>query len=221
MNKRIPLIAIALAIFFFSCRPVYFNTPNDLRNIRGTVFLTNGKSVDGKIIINKSNFLSSPVKVYTEGDKKPMQFPLMDVKGYQIRGDYYALKEIKGGISIGNRYSFMKRLTNESSRIQLFENVEKHTSSSGYNNTISTTTYETEYFMQLPSEEGDAVWSLSSNKFVPNFDEKMSRMVSDCPALAQKIADKEEGYFYRQVTMFKEKRADVLLNIISEYNNCQ
>src|SRR5215212_6023014 len=212
MNKGILVFSILLAFSAVSCHPVYFNTPNDLKN---------GKSVDGKIIINKSSFLSSPVKVYTEGDKKPMQFPLMDVKGYEIRNDYYALKEIRGGISIGHRYSFMKRLTAENSRIQLYENTEKVTTNSGYNNNISTTSYETEYFMQLPGEEGDAVWSLSSNKFVPNFDEKMSKMVSDCPALSKKIANKEEGYFYRQVTMFKEKRADVLLNIIEEYNRCK
>jgi hypothetical protein len=49
----------------------------------------------------------------------------------------------------------------------------------------------------------------------------MSGMVSDCPSLAQKIAAKESGYFYAQVSLFKEKRAEVLMNIIREYNRCR
>jgi len=185
----------------------------------GTVYLMNGKSYDGKIVVNKSNLLSSPVKLYTEGDKKPMQFRLPDVKGYSIRNDYFALKEIRGGVNIGKHYSFMRRLTPEDSRISLFENIEKVTRTTS-NNTRSTH-YETEYFMELPSEEGDGVWSLTSSKFVPNFDEKMSKIVSDCPTVARKIANREEGYFYRQVTVFKDKRPDVLMNIIDEYNRCR
>ena len=69
-------------------------------------------------------------------------------------------------------------------------------------------------------ETGDDVWRLSSSKFTPNFDEKMSLLLADCPTLAHKITEKQEGYYYRQVS-FTERRADVLLNIISEYNKCR
>jgi hypothetical protein len=129
------------------------------------------------------------------------------------------LKEVRGGIRLGKEYSFMKRLTKEDSRIHLYENTEKVTTSSGPN-MGSYTYYETQYFLKLPNEEGDAVWPLSSSKFVPNFDEKMSKLVADCPKLAAKIANKEDGYFYAQVSFFKEKRANVLMNIIDEYNSC-
>ena len=74
--------------------------------------------------------------------------------------------------------------------------------------------------MQLPNESTSNVYPLGGSRFVPNFDEKMSRMLSDCPSLAKKIAAKESGYFYAQVSLFKEKRADVLMNIIEEYNRC-
>jgi hypothetical protein len=65
------------------------------------------------------------------------------------------------------------------------------------------------------------VWALNGAKFVPDFHQKVSKLVSDCPTLAAKISNKENGYFYAQVSLFKEKRAGVLLNIIDEYNNCE
>jgi hypothetical protein len=100
--------------------------------------------------------------------------------------------------------------------------MEEHTNTTTSNGVSSSTkNYETQYYMQFPSESGDGVWAVNSSKFVPNFDEKMSKLVEDCPALSKKIADKEPGYFYAQVTVFKEKRADVLWNIISEYNKCK
>jgi hypothetical protein len=148
-----------------------------------------------------------------------MRFSLAEVKGYQLRNDYYELKEVRGGIRLGKEYSFMKRLTKDDSRIHLYENTTRVTGSNGPN-MGSYTYYETQYFLKLPNEEGDAVWPLTSSKFVPNFDEKMSRLVADCPALAAKIAAKESGYFYAQVSLSKEKRANVLMNIIDDYNEC-
>jgi len=48
----------------------------------------------------------------------------------------------------------------------------------------------------------------------------MSRLLEDCPQLASKISSKEQGYFYAQFTLFKEKRPNVILNIIEDYNQC-
>jgi len=185
----------------------------------GTLYLTNGKAVDGRLVIQMGNLFSNNVKVYAEGEKKPMNFNLGEVQGYTLRNNYYALKEKKGSFGLGRRLSFMKRLTPTNSRIHLYEEMEKVTES-GKANTSSRTRYETEYYLQLPDEATDDVYPLGGSKFVPNFDEKMSRMVSDCPLLAQKIAAKESGYFYAQVSLFKEKRVEVLMNIIREYNRC-
>lgn len=219
MNRVLTfLILIVLAS---SCRSMaYFDTPNDLKNMPATLYLTNGKSYRGNLVVHTNKYSASSVKMYTEGDKKAMRFPLTEVKGYDLRNDYYELKEVRGGIRFGKEYSFMKRLTKDNSRIHLFENTTKTTTSNGPN-MGSYTYYETQYFLQLPGEEGDAVWPLSSSKFVPNFDEKMSKLVSDCPSLAAKIANKEQGYFYAQVSLSKEKRANVLMNIIDDYNECK
>jgi hypothetical protein len=223
MKRLLPIIT-AIIILFASCKSAsFFDTPNSLRNITGTLFLTNGRTVEGKLIINTDNMLGNAVKIYVEGEKDPQKFNLMDVEGYQIRGDYYELKEIKGTITIGKKHSFMKRLTPKDSRIHLYENTDDYTSTTTDRNgtTTSQKKYETQYYMQFPIETGDGVWAVNSSKFVPNFDEKMSKLVEDCPALSQKIANKESGYFYAQVSLFREKRADVLWNIISEYNKCK
>jgi hypothetical protein len=198
----------------------YFDTPNNLKNMPATLYLVNGRSYKGKLVVHTNQYSENSVKLYTEGDKKPMHFSIADVKGYEFRNDYYELKEVRGGIRLGKEYSFMKRLTKDDSRIHLYENTRKVTTSNGPN-MGSYTYYETDYYLKLPNEEGDAVWPLSSSKFVPNFDEKMSKLVADCPTLAAKISNKEQGYFYAQVSVFKEKRANVLMNIIDEYNDCR
>jgi hypothetical protein len=216
---RTLLLSMALIMLIISCNTIsYYKTPNDLRNISGTLYLANGETVDGKLIVGRQSFTGNAVKIYLPGEKTPQKYNLFEVKGYEVRGQYYELKEIRGDLSLGGTYSFMKRLTKADSKIQLFENMEKIFTTT---NNTSTTHFETEYFMQLPYEAGDAVWPLGSSKFVPNFDEKMSRLVQDCEPLAQKITDKKNGYFYAQVSLSKEKRADVLWNIINEYNKCR
>ncbi|MGZ8537590.1 MAG: hypothetical protein ACXWV9_04960 [Flavisolibacter sp.] len=217
MNNTLTIAITLISVLFLSCRSSYFNSPNDLRYMEGTVFLNNGKTIDGKISVNSSGFLSSPLKVYTEEEKKPMQFPLRDIKSYRIRNDYFDLKNIRGGISVGQHAVFMRRLTKEDSRIHLYE----HMVQSNNKQDLHRNRYDIHYFMEIPSENSFDVWPVEGSKFVPEFDEKMSKLVADCPDLSRKIADKEEGYFYRQVTVFREKRMDVLLNIIEEYNRCR
>ncbi|HUC79968.1 MAG TPA: hypothetical protein VMR70_03595 [Flavisolibacter sp.] len=217
----IRLLFFSVVTFFLSsCGSVSsFESPNSLRNMNGTLFLRNGKSIDGKLVVQVGNMFSSDVKIYEEGDKKPMNFSVKEVAGYRIHNDHYFLKEKKSGL--GRRQSFMRRITPADSRIHLYEEQEKVSETSKANGvTNSRTRYEKEYYLQLPNEPTDDVYSLGSSRFVPNFDEKMSRIVSDCPALAQKISSKADGYFYAQIGLFKEKRVNVLMTIIEEYNRC-
>lgn len=213
-------------LFITGCKSITsFESPNELRNIQGTLYLKNGKKESGKLVIQTENTLGNPVKVLRNGDKDYMKFKLLEVEGYEVRGEYYALKEVRNqNINIGRTYAFMKQVTMPDSKIQLYENMEKvRVANPATNNTTATssTRYELNYYLQFPNEQGDAVWGLTTNRFVPNFDEKMSKLVADCPSLAKKIANKEAGYFYAQVTLFGEKRREVLLNIINEYNRCK
>ncbi|MDB5207712.1 MAG: hypothetical protein JWR72_2787 [Flavisolibacter sp.] len=221
LTERILVFAFATAMLFSSCGSVSsFESPNSFRNMNGTLFLRNGKSYDGKLLIQSASFISRPIKILTEGDTRPMQFNLDEVEGYRIRNDHYDLKELKGGLRLGKELSFMKRLTKEGSRIHLYEHLKRVAENSKGYAAISTR-YEIEYYMQLPNEEAQEVYPLGGSRFVPNFDEKVSRLVGDCPELARKIAAKESGYFYAQVSLIREKKVDVLMNIIEEYNRCR
>lgn len=207
--------------FLFSCMVLlscgslsYFESPNQLRNVNGTLYLQNGRSFTGKLVVQTDNFLGSPVKVYTENDKKPMQFRLPTIKGYSINNEQYELKEISEGFSLGRQLFFMRRLTLPNSRLHLYEYLKKET----VNKTA--TRYHVEHYLQVPGDDENRVYAATGSRFVPNFDKKMSQVVADCPLLATKIAARQDGYFYAQVSFIKEKRLAVLLQIINEYNNC-
>lgn len=216
MNNSFVLLFLLFAQMFLSCRSLsYFESPNNLRNMAGTLYLQNGKTYSGKLIIETENVFSSPVRLYVEDERKPMQFKLADVKGYRLQNEFYEVKEIRESINIGRRLYFMKRLTPESSRIHLFEFSKKETVNK------TSVRHEPEFYVQLPKEEENVVYAANGSAFVPHFEHKVSQLVNDCPSLAKKIADKEPGYFYAQVSLLREKRADVLLRIIEEYNECE
>jgi hypothetical protein len=219
MNRILHALAFLAVVSFTACKSATsFDTPNELRNITGTLHLTNGKSYRGKLIINTNAAFSSPVRLIPDGEKESMKFDLGEVDYYETRGETYVLKNVRGALNIGRNFSFMKRLTKADSRIQMFEDLQVSTSTD--RNGSTSKRYETQYYLQLPGEETANVWALNSNKFVPNFDEKMSKLLADCPSVSNKIANKESGYYYAQVSLFKEKRAEVLWNIIDEYNKC-
>ena len=213
---------VAMVVVLSSCKTAaYFETPNDLNYISGTLYLTNGEKIDGKLSINEST--GGPVKLYVDGEKRPQRYRYLDVEGYSVRNEFYEYKEILDGMSFNRayRFRFMKRITNERSKIHVYEYLDRQTHSRGYRRGASFTSVEKTYYVQLPSEKEDGVWNINMSKFTPNFDEKMSKIVNDCPALSQKIANKEKGYFYSQMRGSKEERVDLLLNIIKEYNQCQ
>lgn len=209
------ILFVCSLLCILSCRTLsYFESPNNLRNIEGTLYLKDGKTLRGKLQVETENLFGGKVKLQTEEDRKQAQFSLNQVKGYSVGDDMYELKEIREGISIGRKQFFMQRLTPENSRMHVFSYAKKETVNK------SSTRYITEYYVQLPNEAEDLVHSSNGSRFVPHFEEKVSRMVGDCPSLAKKIAGKQAGYFYAQVNLVKEKRADVLLRIIDEYNRC-
>ena len=220
------IVLVATVVALSSCKTsAYFNSPNDLNYITGTLYLTTGEKLDGKISINED--AGGLIRIYLDGEKKPQRYRFPEVKGYSVRNEYYELKEVKDGIAFNRayRFHFMKRLTPATSKIHLYEYLDKQTSYSGYGGYRRTSTaytsLEKNYYIQFPSEKYDGVWDIGLSKLVPNFDEKMSKIVKDCPVLSQKIANKEKGYFYSQLGGGDEQRVDMLWNIINEYNDCR
>ena len=116
--KRIYLIT--LVCLFYSCAPYsFFNTPNDLQRMKGTLYLSNGDSLKGKLDVNP-RLTGRAINIYMDQERKPMQFSLVDVTGYRIHNDYYGLKQMKGGLLGSKGFSIIRRLTHPSSRIHLF-----------------------------------------------------------------------------------------------------
>ena len=74
------------------------------------------------------------------------------------------------------------------------------------------------FYVSLPGN-AEEVFDLNATKFIPKFDDKVSKFVADCPALAQKIQNKEKGYFYN--LMNQQKAPDIWANIVLEYAKCK
>lgn len=226
---RLSFFCLTASLLLTGClSSPFFTTPNYLGNINGKLYLMDGSSVEGELSISTTNTFGSPVKVKRVGEKDALKYNLEQVLGYELRGDYYALKEIRSDISSTSsyvKYSFMRRLTPANSAMHLYEDLNSTTYTSKNANGTSTSNTSTEklYYAQLPHEGGRTVFALDGRMFVPYFDQKVSGYVSDCPTLAQRIINKEDHYFYPEFSInnTQERRLEVMMNIASQYNNCK
>jgi hypothetical protein len=73
------------------------------------------------------------------------------------------------------------------------------------------------HFVEVPGAKDDKVYQFSDNKFVPHFDTRVSSMVADKPALADKIRNKNKDFFYQQISELSRQER-VWWNIVNEYN---
>jgi len=126
---------------------------------------------------------------------------------------FYALKTVDINMNGIQRLLFLKRLTPDSSRIHLYELHE-----SGQGNPTGESLYS--YYLSLPGFGPLETMNTRGSRMIPSFEVKMSEIVADCPALAEKISGKEKGYFIPFVSFGSKKYPEVLLRIIDEYNQC-
>ena len=197
-----------------------FESPDHVQRMDGTLYLTNGRAVTGKLVVQMGNPFTSDVKVYEDGDSKAMNFNLGEIAGYSMNDHFYELKEKKGGFGLGKRLSFMKRLTPQNSKMHLYEAMEKIPESGKvYGSTRNRSLYQIEYYLEMPDEENNFVYPVSKSQMVASFDEKLRTVIRSCPALTKKIEKHVEGDFYAQ-TYFKDKKPEILLDFIHHYNSC-
>ncbi len=224
--QRLILFAFCSILAFTSCKAPFYNTANNMRLINGTVFTNDGKEIPGQVTLNLENYRSSRlyVTVLPRDSRQEQRINITDIKGINIRSDYYEPKLIDmGGFGNTDEFRFVKRLTKEGSRIHLYELYEQRTrqSNSRYNNAGSYQTPEYSYYITTPGHtRQQAAWNIEGRRLTPNFEDKMSEIVKDCPALAQKIKAKQKGYFYAQVSLIDSKRIETMMGIIEEYNQC-
>lgn len=227
MRQQYIIVLVCVTLAFTACKAPYYNTANNMRLINGTVYTNDGREIPGQVTLNLENYRPSRLYVSVLGKdaKEGEKINLTDIKGINIRSDYYEPKLIDmGGFGNYDEFRFVKRMTKEGSRIHLYELYEQRTRQiySRYSaGGSSYTTPEYSYYITTPGHtRQEAAWNIEGRRLTPNFEDKMSEIVKDCPTLAEKIKRKDKGYFYAQVSFIDSKKIETMLGIIEEYNKC-
>lgn len=174
----------------------------------------------GELIIpfedNFTVYLNSPsfIKIIPEGKTIENIVPLGNIAGYYMDSSFYPLKSVYLFIDQREHLLFVKRLSPEHSKIQLY--VLHQT---GKSNPTGDETDD--YFISLPGSGPYETINTRTVRIIPDFDVKMSAFVQDCPALAEKIRLRQNRYFIPFVSINRFKHKEVLMKIIEEYNKCQ
>jgi len=212
---------LLIALLFVSgCKSTsYFSTPNDTNKQKAVLYLKNKDTIPGEISViletgTHAN-VSYPASIdfIREGTGDKQNIPLDNIIGYRIGPTFYALKKVDIHMNGINRLLFLKQLTPDHSKIQLYELHE-----SGRGNDTGESEYS--YYLSLKGATPLETINTRSSRIIPLFEAKMSEIVSDCPVLADKIRSRQKGYFIPFVSFDIKKHPQVLLRIINEYNNC-
>lgn len=214
-----------MVVVLWGCKPYsYFSTGNDLLQQNCSVFLINGDTTGGLLTVQfESGYIPQKfvsLKTYAGQARK---IPIDSISYFRYQSDYYVPKEINlEAYTLPNKdyfydpsqrnLLFVRRLTAEGSRLHLFELVQKRTRTHDGKDHFS-------YFLSKASEHRYNAWSIGGSKFLPDFDEKMSAYLFDCPALSDKIRKKARGYSLGQVS-FDAKKLEIFKKIVNEYNEC-
>ncbi len=215
MQRLVYFLFIGLA--FMACNTPYYASVNNMAGQPATLTLTNGQVLSGKIQVSAFDSYSTIGNVaFAEGVSTAYKtYYLNEIDFLFFNGSNYSVKNLKGNeMWGGNALRFIKELTPAGSRLQLFE----HESIS--RGTDGKEIKETQLFVQLPENSRD-VYNAQSEKFIPNFDDKVAHYTSSCPAVADKIKAKNKDFFYAFVNKGALRRKQVWMNIVNEYNHCK
>ena len=172
----------------------------------GKIILNTGDTIKG----NLSYSLTFPRKVRLVLDGKDENYNYDQVKEFFLDNRHYIT--IKTRV-IGNPNTFALLMGTETDRIRLFK-YEQQPMMDGPGGIVPITT---EYYVSLPGEE--FAMGLMDMKLIP-FNKKMAKVVEGCPALAKKIADKEDGYKMGLISN-DLIRLPVYQRIAAEFEQCK
>lgn len=202
----------------------YFNGGNDFLKKDVQIFLIDGTEVNGKLSVqfttghDHDKYLN--LLTTNNVEKKIL---ITDIKYYKYNNDFYYPKELnlesyeipyrdKLYTPTVNNILFLKRITDQNSKLEFFELYQSKT------NTLDGID-KYDYYISFKDENRFIAWSTRGNKFFPNFEDKMSILVSDCPSLSEKIKQKTNGYSVKQISL-DIKKNEVIKRIVDEYNRC-
>jgi hypothetical protein len=213
------LYKLSLVIFltsFISCNSSFYHNVNDMGGQAATLYLKNGKVLNGKLEIRSFDEFSSVQKItFKEANSDTYQwFYPPDIAGIYYNGSRYSLELVSAMDMWNNRaYKFLKNITPNDGNLQLFEDEYTQKNSFGDIEKV------TKLYIKLT--KNNEVFDAQSDRFVPNFNEKVSRFLSDCPLVSQKVLNKEKDFSYAFVNQGETQRKQVWMNIAFEYNNCK
>ena len=205
-----------VVIFLISCNSSFYNNVNDMGGQPATLYLKNGNVLNGKLEIRSFDEFSSVQKItFSEGNTNRYQwFYPKDIEGIYFNGAKYSLELIQAMDMWNKRaYKFLKNITPNQGKMQIFE--DEYTQKNSFGNIEKVT----KLYIKLPNNEG--VFDAQSDRFVPNFNEKVSRYLSDCPSVSSRILNKEKEFSYAFVNQGEVQRKQVWMNIVFEYNQCK
>ena len=217
--KFVFAFCISCAFICTGCVSTYFKTPNDLYREPATVYLNDGTEKNGQLTVQLETAFSneSGVTLVDKEKKQTENIPVKAINYYKIKDNYYVLKELDLDLNGVHHYLFVKRLTAQDSRIQLYELQQRYRSTeTGEDRKL--------YFVSLPGSDKHEALSIYSKQLTHQFEYNMSEIVKDCASLADKIRAKTKGYYIPSapsVVFPESKRLDVYKRIIEEYNNCK
>ena len=205
-----------VVIFLISCNSSFYNNVNDMGGQPATLYLKNGNVLNGKLEIRSFDEFSSVQKItFSEGNTNRYQwFYPKDIEGIYFNGAKYSLELIQAMDMWNKRaYKFLKNITPNQGKMQIFE--DEYTQKNSFGNIEKVT----KLYIKIPNNEG--VFDAQSDRFVPNFNEKVSRYLSDCPSVSSRILNKEKEFSYAFVNQGEVQRKQVWMNIVFEYNQCK
>jgi len=213
--NRFVVAGIIAWVFTSGCVSSYFATPNDVFLRHATIYFDSGTQKTGEITVQFENGVTSNryVTLYNKDLHQSEQINVDTVKYYQLNNDVYVPKKIDFNFDGTYHFLFVKRLTEENSKIHLYElHQDYKTNATGEDKRL--------YFISFPLFSKYEVWATYSKNLFPDFADKMSRQLADCPALAEKVRSKTKGYFIASQVIPESTKLGVYKRIIEEYNSC-
>lgn len=156
-----------------------------MNNMKATVHLSDNSTLAGYLSLN--TLATNKATIWQPQQRKTVELPLHQLKGYQLEDDFYAFRLIQPNynkIYITGKppaaWKFVKQLTAHGNGIQLFEYDEfvKEEKS-------SLTRKVKHYFAELPGNNDSVLWDISTSQFKTALVSWLANAEKDCEAIRQ------------------------------------
>jgi hypothetical protein len=192
------------SVKLFTIYPGYI-VKNTGDTVRGFLMLKNKISNQGKVF-----FFDSP------DSEDPVKYKPGDIRGYRVANRIYETMKYSPEYTT-MRYCFLlrtldgpvslyKAFYDDKKRIKIDEN-------DIWNSTIDFSFSESELKDQLLGcRKGQELQDFGSLDYLMKFKKKMSEYLSDCPEIAKKISEKQQGYVWADIEKIMKEYNTIMLS---------